>query len=177
MFVVIACSDGIKIIYSRNMQKTLVLIKPDGIRRGLAGEIISRLEKRCYTIVECKMFHVTPEFARVHYAEHSSQVWFEPLCDFLAGGKLMALVIEGLGAISGVRALVGNYGTPGTIRGDFANVNVMRENVVHASDGEIAAKNEIGLWFQEKAEVCQHGRMLKRKPPICVDCGFSKGIY
>lgn len=131
------------------MQRTLVLIKPDAVKRGLVGEVITRLERRCYEIVQIKTVQVDKEFAEAHYEEHKGKNFFDPLCEFLASSRLVALIVEGTRAITGVREVIGQYGTPGSIRGDLANVNVIRENIIHASDTEENAKKEITLWFGE----------------------------
>jgi nucleoside-diphosphate kinase len=134
-------------------ERTLVLIKPDAIRRGLVGEIIGRFERKGLGIETLVLRTMEAEFADRHYAEHVEKAFYPPLRDFMTGGPLMALVISGDQAIDVVRALVGatdgRKAAAGTIRGDLSLSN--RENLVHASDSAESAKREIGLWFPELA--------------------------
>ncbi|MEN9710651.1 MAG: hypothetical protein RL441_643 [Actinomycetota bacterium] len=130
-------------------QRTLVLIKPDGVARGLVGEIIGRIERRNYSVVALEMRTLTREFAEQHYAEHHGKDFFAPLVDFIISGPLVAAVIEGPEAISAWRAMQGATNpfaaAPGTIRADFANSN--RLNLTHGSDSEESAAREIAHFF------------------------------
>jgi len=130
-------------------QRTLVLIKPDAVRRGLVGQILSRFEAKGLDLVALEQRTIDAAQADAHYAEHVEQPWYPPLREFAVSGPLVALVLEGDEAISVVRLLNGSTdgraATPGTIRGDFSLSN--RENLVHASDSEESAAREIALWF------------------------------
>jgi nucleoside-diphosphate kinase len=130
-------------------QKTLVLIKPDAVRRGLVGEILGRYEAKGLTIVALEHRAIDAEMADAHYAEHVEQPWYPPLREFAVSGPLVSLVLEGDEAIAVVRLLNGKtdgrVADPGTIRGDLSLSN--RENLVHASDSEESAAREIALWF------------------------------
>lgn len=132
-----------------NRQRTLVLLKPDTVRRGLVGEVLSRFEAKGLEIVAMELRHVTVEQADQHYAEHVEKDFYPPLREFVTGGPLVALVLEGDEAVEVVRALNGatdgRKAAPGTIRGDLSLSN--RENLVHGSDSPESAAREIGLWF------------------------------
>jgi nucleoside-diphosphate kinase len=130
-------------------QRTLVLIKPDAVRRGLVGQILSRFESKGLTLVALEQRTIDAAQADAHYAEHVEQPWYPPLREFAISGPLVALVLEGDEAISVVRLLNGatdaRAAAPGTIRGDLSLSN--RENLVHASDSEESSAREIALWF------------------------------
>lgn len=130
-------------------QRTLVLIKPDAVRRGLVGAVLSRFETKGLSIVAMEHRTIDAVQADAHYAEHVEQPWYPPLREFATSGPLVALVLEGDEAIAVVRnlngATDGRAAAPGTIRGDFSLSN--RENLVHASDSEESAAREIALWF------------------------------
>lgn len=130
-------------------QRTLVLIKPDGVARGLIGEILGRIERRGYTVVALEMRTLTREFAEAHYAEHVGKDFFAPLVDFIISGPLVAAVIEGPEAITAWRTMQGAtnpfQAAPGTIRADLANSN--RLNLTHGSDSEESAAREIAHFF------------------------------
>ena len=130
-------------------QKTLVLIKPDAVRRGLVGEILRRYEAKGLSIDALEMRTIDAAFADRHYAEHVEKPWYPPLRAFVTSGPLVALVLAGSRAIEAVRALNGATdgvkAAPGSLRGDFALSN--RENIVHASDSPESAAREIALWF------------------------------
>jgi nucleoside-diphosphate kinase len=130
-------------------QRTLVLLKPDAVRRGLVGQVLARFEAKGLTIVEMELRTITAEQADRHYAEHVEKDFYPPLRAFITSGPLVALVLEGDEAIDIVRALNGatdgRKAAPGTIRGDFSLSN--RENLVHASDSPESAEREIALWF------------------------------
>lgn len=130
-------------------QRTLVLLKPDTVRRGLVGQVLARFEAKGLRIVAMEQRHIDAEMADRHYAEHVTRDFYPPLRDFVTSGPLVALVLEGDEAVEVVRALNGatdgRKAAPGTIRGDWSLSN--RENLVHGSDSPESAAREIGLWF------------------------------
>ena len=132
-------------------QRTLVLIKPDAVRRGLVGNVLSRFESKGLTLVALEQRHIDGEQADRHYAEHVERDFYPPLRAFVTSGPMVALVLEGDEAITVVRALTGatdgRKADPGTIRGDLSLSN--RENLVHASDSAESAQREIALWFPD----------------------------
>jgi nucleoside-diphosphate kinase len=132
-------------------QQTLVLIKPDAVRRGLVGEVLGRFEAKGLTIVAMEQRHIDAAQADAHYAEHVSKDFYPPLRDFVTSGPLVAAVFEGDEAIEVVRAINGatdgRKAAPGTIRGDLSLSN--RENLVHGSDSPESAAREIALWFPQ----------------------------
>jgi len=133
------------------MERTLVLIKPDAVQRGLVGEIIARLERRGLKIVGLKLVQVSEALARRHYAVHEGKPFFEPLIRYITASPVVAMVVEGPQAIEIVRRTMGAThpadAAPGTIRADFA-LEIGR-NLVHGSDGPETAAEEIALWFNE----------------------------
>lgn len=133
------------------MQETLVLIKPDGVRRQLTGEILNRYERKGLVIKALKLIDVPRELAEEHYAEHKEKPFFGELVDFITSGPVVAFVLAGKDAVVNVRNLNGATNpldaTPGSIRGDYSLT--MDSNVVHASDSPESASREIGLWFPE----------------------------
>jgi nucleoside-diphosphate kinase len=130
-------------------ERTLVLVKPDGVSRGLVGEVISRLEAKGLTLVAMELRTLDRETAETHYAEHQAKPFFGSLVDFITSGPLVALVAEGPRAIEAFRALAGATdpvkAEPGTIRGDFALE--VQNNIVHGSDSPASAEREIKLFF------------------------------
>jgi nucleoside-diphosphate kinase len=132
-------------------ERTLVLIKPDAVRRGLIGDILARLERKGLAIDAMRLRTMDKSLADQHYAEHVEKPFYPPLRDFMLGGPLVSLVVSGDEAIAVVRALVGatdgRKAAAGTIRGDLSLSN--RENLVHASDSADSAKREIALWFPD----------------------------
>jgi nucleoside-diphosphate kinase len=130
---------------------TLVLVKPDGVERGLAGEIVSRLERRGLVLRAARLVEVDRELAEQHYAEHADKPFFEELISFITSTPTLALVVEGESAISTVRTTMGATdpakAAPGTIRGDLALA--MPNNLVHGSDSPESAAREIALWFAD----------------------------
>ena len=134
-----------------DMERTFVMVKPDGVQRGLIGEVISRIERKGLKIVAMKMMHVSQETAKEHYAEHIEKPFFSSLVDYITSGPVVAMVVEGRNAVSVVRKLVGKTdpveADPGTIRGDLA-LDIGR-NVVHASDSQQSAEREIGIFFSD----------------------------
>lgn len=133
------------------MEKTLVLVKPDGVKRRLCGEILARFERKGLNIDAIKMINVTRELAAEHYGEHKEKPFFEELISFITSGPVLAMVLSGENAVDAVRQLNGAtnplQAVPGSIRGDFALS--ISENVVHASDAVETAKREVALWFPE----------------------------
>ncbi|AEA46488.1 nucleoside-diphosphate kinase [Archaeoglobus veneficus] len=131
------------------MERTFVMVKPDGVQRGLVGEVISRLERKGLKIVGLKMMWIQEELAMEHYAEHAEKPFFQSLVDYITSGPVVAMVVEGKDAVKVVRTLVGATNpveaSPGTIRGDFG-LDIGR-NVVHASDSLKSAEREISLFF------------------------------
>jgi len=130
-------------------QRTLVLVKPDGVARGLVGEVISRIERRGYRLVALEQRTLTAEVAQAHYAEHEGKPFFAGLVEFITSGPLVAAVVEGPDVIDAWRTMMGATNpikaAPGTIRGDLATE--MGENIAHGSDSEASAAREIGLFF------------------------------
>jgi nucleoside-diphosphate kinase len=133
------------------VERTLVLIKPDAVRRGLAGEILARLERRGLVLRAGKLLRVGRGLAERHYAEHREKPFFGELVEFITSAPTLALVVEGPSAISVVRATMGGTNpadaAPGTIRGDLALA--MPDNLVHGSDSPESAEREIALWFRD----------------------------
>ena len=132
-------------------QRTLVLLKPDTVRRGLVGEVLGRFEAKGLRIVAMELRTIDAELADQHYAEHVEKAFYPPLRDFVTSGPLVAMVLEGDEAIEVIRALNGatdgRKAAPGTIRGDFSLSN--RENLVHGSDSPESADREIKIWFPD----------------------------
>ncbi|MFM1973288.1 MAG: hypothetical protein RLZZ345_372 [Actinomycetota bacterium] len=134
-------------------QQTLVLIKPDGVKRNLIGEIIGRIEAKGYVVVAMKKFTPTRELLAEHYAEHEGKAFYEPLVEFMMSGDVVALCVEGNRVIEGFRALAGatdpTVAAPGTIRGDLGRdwATKVQQNLVHGSDSEESASRELALWF------------------------------
>jgi nucleoside-diphosphate kinase len=130
-------------------QSTLVIIKPDAVRRGLTGEVLSRIERKGLRIDELKMMRVSKALARKHYAEHSAKPFFGELVDFITGGPVVVAKVSGRDAVTVVRTLMGSTdpagAAPGTIRGDLGIE--ITENLVHGSDSPASAKRELGLFF------------------------------
>jgi nucleoside-diphosphate kinase len=135
------------------VERTLVLIKPDAVRRGLVGEVISRLERKGLVFEELEMRSMDASLADTHYAEHVEKGFYPPLKAFMTSGPLVAAIVSGDQAVTVVRALVGatdgRAAAAGTIRGDYSMSN--RENLVHASDSAESAEREIKLWFPDRA--------------------------
>jgi nucleoside-diphosphate kinase len=131
------------------MEQTLCMIKPDGVARGLVGEIIRRFESAGLRIVAMKMMRMTKDLARSFYAEHHAKPFYEKLTDFMSSGPIVAMVIEGEDVIQKVRSLMGatdyREAAPGSIRHDFARD--VTENIVHGSDGAASAAREISFFF------------------------------
>lgn len=139
----------------RKIEKTLILLKPDAVIKGVCGQIIERFEKRGFKIVALKMLQLTKEQAEVHYQEHKEKPFFQELVNFIISGPLIAMVISGENAIKASRNMMGSTNPidaiAGTIRGDFA-LNV-RNNMIHGSDSLVSAEKEIKYFFTE-SELC-----------------------
>ncbi|MFP5345896.1 MAG: nucleoside-diphosphate kinase [Actinomycetes bacterium] len=135
------------------IERSLVLVKPDAMRRRLAGEVLRRVEAKGYGLVAVEMRTVDHSLLAVHYAEHEGKGFFEPLIQFMSSGPVLALVIEGERCIEGFRALAGatdpTAALPGTIRGDLGRDwgTTVQQNLVHGSDSAESAVREIGIWF------------------------------
>jgi nucleoside-diphosphate kinase len=134
-------------------EKTLILVKPDGVRRGLVGEVISRIETKGYAIDALRMLQADSALLEKHYAEHVGKPFYEPLVEFMMSGPIVAIVASGNRVIEGFRSLAGatdpTVAAPGTIRGDLARdqgTKVM-QNLVHGSDSPESAAREIGIFF------------------------------
>lgn len=132
-------------------ERTLVLVKPDGVSRGLVGDVISRIERKGLTLVALELRKVDPALAEQHYAEHVEKPFFPSLLEFITSGPVVAAVVEGERAIDAFRQLAGATdpvkAATGSIRGDHALE--IQNNIVHGSDGPDAAKREISLWFPD----------------------------
>jgi nucleoside-diphosphate kinase len=133
------------------VERTLVLVKPDAIARGLAGEILGRIERRGLRMRAGKLLRVSRELGERHYDEHRAKPFFGELVEFIGSGPTLALVVEGEGAIGTLRTTIGATNpadaAPGSIRGDLALA--MPDNLVHGSDSPESAKREIALWFSD----------------------------
>lgn len=133
------------------VETTLVLVKPDGVRRSLCGEVVLRLERRGYELRGARLLKIPRSLAQQHYAEHKGKPFYADLVSFITSGPVLALAVRGEGAIAGVRALMGATNpadsAPGTIRGDLATE--LSENVVHGSDSKASARRELALFFPD----------------------------
>ncbi len=138
-------------------ERTLVLVKPDAVERGLVGEVLRRIEAKGYTIVALKMLTPTREILAPHYAEHEGKGFYEELLGFMSSGPVVAIAAEGGRVVEGFRSLAGKtdptVASPGTIRGDFGRDwgNGPQENIVHGSDSVESAQRELAIWFPELA--------------------------
>lgn len=144
------------------IERSLVIIKPDGVERGLVGEIIKRFENAGLKLVGMKMVWIDKKFAEKHYGAHKQKPFFKELVEFITEGPVVAFVIEGVHAVDNVRRLVGHTSpheaAPGTIRGDFAHISMAYaskkglggKNVIHASGSKKEADYEIKLWFKKE---------------------------
>ncbi|WP_291380091.1 nucleoside-diphosphate kinase [Demequina sp.] len=134
-------------------ERTLILVKPDGVKRGLAGEILRRIEAKGYTLVAIDLRTATAELLAKHYEEHVGKPFYEPLVEFMTSGPSLAIVAEGERVIEGFRSLAGTTdptaAPPGTIRGDLGRQwsTAVLQNLVHGSDSPESADREIGIWF------------------------------
>ncbi|MCL8026482.1 nucleoside-diphosphate kinase [Nocardioides bruguierae] len=136
-------------------QRSLVLVKPDGVARGLTGEVIRRIEAKGYTLARLELRTATRELLEQHYEEHVGKPFYEPLVEFMLSGPVAAIVIEGERCIEGFRSLAGatdpTAAAPGTIRGDLGRDWGLKvqQNLVHGSDAPESAEREIGIWFPQ----------------------------
>ncbi len=134
------------------MERTFLMVKPDGVQRNLMGEIVSRFENKGFQLVGAKLMQITEELAEQHYGEHKERPFFGELVEFITSGPVFAMVWEGENVISTARLLVGatnpTESAPGTIRGDFAVT--VGKNIIHGSDSSESAVREIGLFFKEE---------------------------
>ena len=135
------------------MQHTLVLVKPDGVARGLTGQILSRIEAKGYVLSDLRLVQADRALLEEHYAEHEGKPFYAPLVEFMLSGPVLAVVVEGQRCIEGFRSLAGatdpTVAAPGTIRGDLGRDwgLAVQQNLVHGSDSEESAAREIGIWF------------------------------
>jgi len=134
-------------------ERTLILVKPDGVKRGLSGQILSRIEAKGYTLVAVELRTASADLLAAHYAEHVGKPFYGPLVEFMVSGPVLAIVADGDRVIEGFRSLAGatdpTVAAPGTIRGDLGRhwPTAVIENLVHGSDGPESAAREIGIWF------------------------------
>ena len=134
-------------------ERTLILVKPDGLARGVTGEVLRRVEAKGYRLVALELRTATAELLAQHYAEHQGKAFYQSLVDFMLSGPIVALVAEGQRVIEGFRALAGatdpTAAAPGTVRGDLGRDwgHSVQQNIVHGSDSPESAAREIGLWF------------------------------
>ncbi len=130
--------------------KTFFMIKPDGVKRNLIGEVVSRVEREGFVITKMKMMNISDDLAKKHYAEHSEKPFFNDLVDFITSGPVVAMEVEGEDVVSEIRRTMGatnpSDAEPGTIRADLATK--LEENVVHGSDSEESAERELSLFFE-----------------------------
>lgn len=133
------------------MERTFLMIKPDGVQRGLVGEVIRRFETKGFTLVGLKLMSVSKELAEQHYDVHKEKPFFKGMVEFITSSPVVAMVWEGEGVVSSARTIIGATNpltaTPGTIRGDFG-LSIGR-NLIHGSDAVETANREVGLWFSE----------------------------
>ncbi len=145
------------------MERTYLMVKPDGVQRSLIGEIVARFEKRGFKIVGLKILQISRELAEKHYAEHKNKPFFGPLVEYITSGPVAAMVIEGKDAVRAAREMMGAtnplQAAPGTIRGDFG-IDIGR-NVIHGSDSAASAEREIALFFGEN-ELIVYNRTVER---------------
>ena len=138
---------------TQHPEETLVLVKPDGVQRRLTGEIIARIERKGYEIVDLRMFTPSRDLLVEHYEEHEGKPFFEPLVEFMGSGPVVALRVGGSRVVEGFRSLAGatepTTAAPGTIRGDFGRDwgEGVQKNLVHGSDSTLSAERELKLWF------------------------------
>ncbi|MDO5635255.1 MAG: nucleoside-diphosphate kinase [Micrococcus sp.] len=138
---------------TQNHEETLVLVKPDGVARGLTGQILARIEAKGYVVEDLKMLVPSREMLTDHYAEHEGKPFFEPLVEFMSSGPVVAARVSGNRVIEGFRSLAGatepTTAAPGTIRGDLGRDwgEKVQKNLVHGSDSTLSAQRELGIWF------------------------------
>lgn len=143
------------------MEKTFLMVKPDGVQRAFIGEIVARFEKKGFQLVGAKLMQVTPEIAGQHYAEHTEKPFFGELVDFITSGPVFAMVWQGEGVVDTARNMMGktrpHEAAPGTIRGDFG-VTVAK-NIIHGSDSLESAEREIAIFFKEE-ELVDYSKLM-----------------
>lgn len=143
------------------MERTFVAIKPDGVKRGLIGNIINRIEQKGYKIVALKMLQPSLEIAEQHYAEHKGKPFYQNLIDYITSGPIIAMVVEGKNVIEGMRHMMGctspNDADMGTIRADFAQTKEC--NTIHGSDSQASADREISIYFKPE-ELCENWKVM-----------------
>lgn len=143
------------------MEKTFLMVKPDGVQRQLIGEIVARFERKGFQLVGAKLMQITPELAEQHYGEHKERPFFGGLVSFITSGPVFAMVWQGENVITTARTMMGatnpKDAAPGTIRGDFGLT--IDKNVIHGSDASESAEREIGLFFKE-AELVKYTRQI-----------------
>ncbi|MFN0284061.1 MAG: nucleoside-diphosphate kinase [Kineosporiaceae bacterium] len=134
-------------------ERTLVLVKPDGVRRGLTGEVLRRIETKGYVLVALELRTASRDVLEQHYSEHIGKPFYAPLVEFMSSGPVVAAVVEGQRVVEGFRSLAGSteptLAPPGTIRGDLGRDwgTPVQQNLVHGSDSSVSAAREIGIWF------------------------------
>ncbi len=145
------------------MEKTFVAIKPDGVKRALVGELINRFERKGYKIIGLKLIIPTQELVKEHYKEHIGKPFYPRLLKYFTSGPLVAVALEGINVVSGVRQIVGatnpDKAEVGTIRADYSQV--MEQNIVHASDSVESGLREIGIWFKQE-EIFENWKNLSQ---------------
>jgi nucleoside-diphosphate kinase len=150
-----------KILGVETMEKTFLMVKPDGVQRNLVGEIVSRFEKKGFQLAGGKLMVITKELAEQHYGEHKERPFFGELVDFITSGPVFAMVWEGENVIATARQMMGSTNpkdaAPGTIRGDFAVT--VGKNIIHGSDSPESAEREIGLFFNE-SEIAGYSKLI-----------------
>ncbi|PLS02127.1 nucleoside-diphosphate kinase [Neobacillus cucumis] len=143
------------------MEKTFLMVKPDGVQRNLIGEIVSRFEKKGFQLVGAKLMSISNELAEEHYGEHKERPFFGELVDFITSGPVFAMVWQGDNVIASARQMMGKTNpkdaAPGTIRGDFGLI--VSKNVIHGSDSPASAEREIGLFFKEN-ELVDYSKLV-----------------
>jgi len=143
------------------IQKTFLMVKPDGVQRSIIGEVISRFEKKGFQLVGAKLMHISQELAETHYGEHKEKAFFGELVKFITSGPVFAMVWEGENVISVSRQMVGKTNPqealPGTIRGDYGLI--VDKNIIHGSDSPESAVREIGLFFNE-SELVEYKKLV-----------------
>lgn len=143
------------------MEKTFLMVKPDGVQRELIGEIVSRFEKKGFQLIGAKLMQISNELAEEHYGEHKERPFFGELVDFITSGPVFAMVWQGENVIAAARQMMGatnpKDAAPGTIRGDFGVT--VGKNVIHGSDSPESAKREIGLFFKEE-ELIEYSKLI-----------------
>lgn len=143
------------------MQKTFLMVKPDGVQRNLIGEIVSRFEKKGFQLVGAKLMSIPKELAEEHYGEHKERPFFGELVDFITSGPVFAMVWEGENVISTARQMMGSTNpkdaAPGTVRGDYGVI--VGKNIIHGSDSPESAEREIGLFFKQE-ELVEYNKLM-----------------